>query len=104
MPNKKNNPALPLTFEVDDRLLDSLRSEQKRKGARSVSEIVRQAVTCFDYTTYTPQPVIRHQISVRVNDDVRRKLNRTAASRGVSVGEVVRAALSRYLGAESGNR
>lgn len=97
MPNKKTPPATPLTFDVNGPLLETLRTEQKRSGARSVSEIVRDAVESFDYNTYTPESVDHRQISVRIAESTRRKLVRTAKSRKVSVGEVVRAALCSHL-------
>lgn len=88
---------MPLTFEVDGPLLESLRSEQKRRGIRSISDFVREAIDGFDHNSYTPERVDHRQISVRIADSARRKLMRTAKARKVSVGEVVRAALERYV-------
>ncbi len=97
MPKKMTPPASPLTFDLDSKLLLRLKAEQKRTGGRPLSEIVRAAVANFDASSYTPEANEHRQISVRIPEADRRKLVRTAKSRKVSVGEVVRAALIRHM-------
>ncbi len=89
----KNVSGSPLTFDLQEDTLRKLKAVQSRVGARSASEVVRYAVSAFDPAQLKPGSSPHRQISVRLSPGDRRKLVALSRSRGVSVGEILRAAL-----------
>ena len=83
----------PLTFDLQQDLLDNLKRVQKKVGARSLSELVRYAVSVFDSSNVDLKSTAHRQISVRLSSDLRRRLVRMSKQKKVSVGELLRAAL-----------
>ena len=83
----------PLTFDLQQDLLDNLKRVQKKVGARSLSELVRYAVSVFDSSNVDLKSTAHRQISVRLSSDLRRRLVRISKQKKVSVGELLRAAL-----------
>jgi len=89
----KSNQS-PLTFELDADLLAKLERYLKRKDVRSYSAVVRYALTDFDFSKVAPQKRPLKQISVRLSDDLRTSIQRISSARGMSLGELLRIALS----------
>ena len=83
----------PLTFDLQQDLLNKLKQVQKEVGARSLSEVVRYAVSVFDSSGLDLKPSSHQQISVRLSSDLRQRLVRLSKQKKVSVGELLRAAL-----------
>ena len=61
----------PLTFDLQQELLDKLKQLQKKVGARSLSEVVRHAVSVFDFSDIDLKPSVHRQISVRLPSELR---------------------------------
>ncbi|MDG1302357.1 MAG: CopG family transcriptional regulator, partial [Opitutae bacterium] len=83
----------PLTFDLQQDLLDKLKHLQEKVGARSLSEIVRYAVSVFDFSDIDLKASVHRQISVRLSSELRQQLTRLSQQKQVSVGELLRAAL-----------
>ena len=83
----------PLTFDLQQELLDKLKQLQKKVGARSLSEVVRYAVSVFDSSDINLKISPHRQISVRLSSELRQRLTRLSKQKKVSVGELLRAAL-----------
>ncbi len=83
----------PLTFDLQQDLLDKLKRLQKKVGARSLSEVVRHAVSVFDSSDLDLKTSSHRQISVRLSSELRQRLVRLSKQKKVSVGELLRAAL-----------
>jgi Arc/MetJ-type ribon-helix-helix transcriptional regulator len=87
----------PLAVQLEVEFLDRL-SEPVRNGqARSVSEIIREAVERFDFANVVVMHPAQLQISVRLAEDVRRTLRRVARAKHTSIGHLVRAAVEAHL-------
>lgn len=94
MPAQTSKP-FPIQMEVE--FLDRL-SEPVREGkAKSVSDIIRAALTRYDFTDVLVMHPAQLQISVRLPIEIRRQLKKTARSKHTSVGHLVRAAVEAYL-------
>ena len=83
----------PLTFDLQQDLLNKLKQVQQTVGARSLSEVVRYAVSVFDPSGLDLKPLSHRQISVRLSSELRERLVRLSKQQKVSVGELLRAAL-----------
>jgi len=83
----------PLTFDLQQDLMDKLEKIQRRVGARSMSELVRYAISVFDASALELTPTNHRQISVRLSPELRKRLVTLSKKNKVSVGEVLRAAL-----------
>jgi len=94
MPAKAPKP-FPIQMEVE--FLDRL-SEPVRDGkAKSVSDIIRHALTRYDFSDVLVMHPAQLQISVRLPVEIRRQLKKTARTKHTSVGHLVRAAVEAYL-------
>lgn len=93
MAKKKNNAPAPLTFDLPLSLIDKLGSHQKKLGLKSASEVVRQAISDFDYDDFESSSEEHRQISVRLPADMKAKLTKFAKKKSVSVGELLRVAI-----------
>lgn len=95
MASKSASTPAPLTFDLPASLIDKIQATVRSDGTgpKSVSEVVRQAVTHFDFDAFSPAREPHRQISVRLSGDLRTQLNRTARRKQASLGELVRAAL-----------
>ncbi|MEM1222728.1 MAG: ribbon-helix-helix protein, CopG family, partial [Verrucomicrobiota bacterium] len=83
----------PLTFDLQEDLLKKLEQLKRQSGAKSVSELVRFAVSTFDSSSFVADATKHRQISVRLSPDQRKLLLKLSKQNKVSVGEVIRAAL-----------
>ncbi len=90
---KKSAESSPLTFDLKADLIAVLDKYQSRLGGVSKSEIIRHAISGFDYKTFQPVVESHRQISVRLPLKQKNALVRLAKSKKVSIGELLRAAL-----------
>ncbi|MEN8733356.1 MAG: ribbon-helix-helix protein, CopG family, partial [Lentimonas sp.] len=84
----------PLTFDLQQDLLDKLKKMQRKSGLRSISEVIRYAVSVFDSSSLVKDTSSHRQISVRLSTDLRQRLLKLSKQKKVSVGEILRAALN----------
>jgi hypothetical protein len=85
----------PLTFDLKKDLLQKIDLCRTHLGAKSVSEVVRLAITHYDYTKFVVVPKPHRQISVRLPLKVKHDLLRISKQKKVSVGELLRVALEK---------
>ena len=90
MSNKKSTP---LSFDLQQDLFGKLKEIQRQTGARSISEVVRYAVSHLDASELVLSKTSHRQISVRLSDELRQRLAKLSKQQKVSVGELLRAAL-----------
>ena len=93
MPKAPSRESSPLTFDLKDELLAKLESLQQKVGAPSKSEVIRHAISVFDYSSYQPAEKGHRQISVRLPLKQKATLLKLARQKKVSVGELLRVAL-----------
>lgn len=93
MAKDSDRESSPLTFDLKDDLLAKLDQLQQRLDAASKSEIIRHAISVFDYQAFEPDMQGHRQISVRLPLKQKATLLRLARQKGVSVGELLRVAL-----------
>jgi Arc/MetJ-type ribon-helix-helix transcriptional regulator len=85
--------STPLTFELPSSLVDRIHACRGRLGLKSASDVVRRALSGFDYAGFQSAPHEQSQISVRLTPDQKRMLFKSARQKKVSAGELLRAAL-----------
>ena len=73
--------------------MDKLTQLQRKSGARSISEVIRYAVSVFDDSSLVKAASSHRQISVRLSTDLRQRLLKLSKQKKISVGEILRAAL-----------
>lgn len=83
----------PLTFDLQQDLLDKLKQLQRRTGANSLSEVVRYAVSRIEVSKLKLTQTSHRQISVRLSAELRQRLVKLSKQKKVSVGELLRVAL-----------
>lgn len=88
-----SSATAPLTFDLPVGLIEKIKAVQRPSGPRSVSAVVRLAVTEYNFDRLELQKEPHRQISVRLPADVRTQLSRIAKKKKVSLGELVRVAL-----------
>ncbi len=93
MPKNSERESSPLTFDLKDDLLARLDALQAKTGMASKSEVIREAISNFDYASFSPPAVGHRQISVRLPQKQKAALLKLARKKRVSVGELLRAAL-----------
>ena len=90
MSSKKSTP---LSFDLQQDLFGKLKEIQRQTGARSISEVVRYAVSQIDASELKLSNTSHRQISVRLSDKLRQRLVKLSKQQKVSLGELLRAAL-----------
>ena len=95
--------STPLTFELPRSLVDHIHSCRGQPGLKSVSDVVRYALSRFDFAAFQAPPREQLQISVRLSPVQKRALFQHARRKKVSAGELLRAALE-SLAPASGSR
>jgi Arc/MetJ-type ribon-helix-helix transcriptional regulator len=91
---KKTRPAsAPLTFDLPVSLIAKIESCRRGHAFTTASEVVRLAITTFDFEGCEPTRDPHRQISVRINTEQRARLKRYARQKDASVGELLRLAL-----------
>jgi Arc/MetJ-type ribon-helix-helix transcriptional regulator len=94
MSDKQFRP-FPIQLEVE--FLDRI-SEPVRDGrAKSVSDIIRTALSRYDFANVIVLKPAQLQISVRLPAMIRQNLKRISRAKHTSVGQLVRAAVEAYL-------
>ena len=93
MAKKTTNAAAPLTFDVPVSLIGKLGTNQKKLGLKSASEVVRMAISDFNFEKYEASAEEHRQISVRLPADIKTKLTKVAKKKNVSAGELLRVAI-----------
>jgi hypothetical protein len=73
--------------------MDKIEACRKSLGFSTTSEVIRTAVSRFDFTKCKPVRVEHRQISVRLSGEQRATLKRQARLKDVSVGELLRLAI-----------
>ena len=90
MAAKKSAESSPLTFDLKADLIAVLEKYQKQLGV-SKSEIIRYAISGFDYAGFAPAVEPHRQISVRLPLNHKKELVKLAKTKKVSIGELLRA-------------
>ncbi|MCH6255944.1 CopG family transcriptional regulator [Puniceicoccaceae bacterium K14] len=98
MAAKKSAESSPLTFDLKADLISVLDKYQTKLGGVSKSEIIRHAISQFDYATFKPVVEPHRQISVRLPLKQKNSLVKLAKGKKVSIGELLRAALESLPG------
>jgi len=88
-----NKSTSPLTFDLQQDLLGKLKEIQRQTGARSLSEVVRYAVSHMNAAKLKLGNAEHRQISVRLSPELRQRLIKLSKQKKVSVGELLRSAL-----------
>src|SRR5690606_9918858 len=93
MAKSSRKPSAPLTFDLPESLIARIESIRKGHGFTTASEVVRTAISGYDFDDCEPNRDPHRQISVRITADQRAKLKRYARQKNASVGELLRLAL-----------
>ena len=83
----------PLTFDLPLSLIERIEELKTKLGAASVSEVVRLAITRYDFSRFTPLREPHRQISVRLAPKQKELIGRLARKKGSSAGELLRVAI-----------
>lgn len=93
MATKSRKASAPLTFDLPVSLIAKIETCRRGHGFKSASEVVRLALSSYDFETCEPVRDPHKQISVRVTTDQRSSLRRYARQKDASVGELLRLAV-----------
>lgn len=93
MAKNSRKPSAPLTFDLPESLIERIETLRKGHGLTTASEVVRNAISGYDFETCAPTRDPHRQISVRITTDQRSMLKRFAKTKNASVGELLRLAL-----------
>ncbi len=93
MPGKKSNVRAPLTFDLSESLLKKVDEYRRKSGLDSNSEVIRNAIHRYNFSSYKSDDKAHRQISVRIDADQKRELLKVSRQKKTSVGELLRAAL-----------
>lgn len=98
MAASKQNQSSPITFELDKGTLNAVYEFKKATGMRSVSEVVRVALDCFDLKAYVSPVEESKQVSIRLPIYLKNQVAGVARRKRVSIGELIRSSLEALLG------
>ncbi len=93
MAKKSRKVSAPLTFDLPVSLIAKIGACRRGHGLKTASEVVRFAITTFDFEGCEPTRDPHRQISVRVSPEQRAMLKRYGKSKDASIGELLRLAL-----------
>lgn len=93
MAKKNSKTSAPLTFDLPVSLIGKIESCRRGHGFKTASEVVRLALSSFNFDDCEPTRDPHKQISVRVTADQRATLKRCSRQKDASVGELLRLAL-----------
>lgn len=93
MASKSASTPAPLTFDLDQALVDKIEQCREALGLGSTSEVVRLAISKFNFDRFKPVEQPHRQISVRLTSDMRTMLKRQARAKSASIGELLRVAI-----------
>lgn len=93
MASKSSSTPAPLTFDLELPLIEKIEDCRRTLGLRSTSEVVRLAITRFNFDRFRADNAEHRQISVRLTGDLRTMLRKQAKAKRSSVGELLRVAI-----------
>jgi Arc/MetJ-type ribon-helix-helix transcriptional regulator len=93
MAKSSRKPSAPLTFDLPESLITRIETCRRGHGFKTASEVVRTAISNYDFEDCEPSRDPHRQISVRITTDQRATLKRYARQKNASVGELLRLAL-----------
>jgi Arc/MetJ-type ribon-helix-helix transcriptional regulator len=93
MATKSSSTPAPLTFDLEEPLVDKIEKCRESLGLGSTSEVVRLAISRFNYDRFKPTVAPHRQISVRLTSDMRSMLKRQSRVKSISIGELLRVAI-----------
>lgn len=93
MASSKSQESIPLTFDLKEDALKRLAELQSKAPDMTVSQIVRYAISVFDFESYQAINEEHRQLSVRLPGETRKQLIKFSHQKKVSIGELLRAAL-----------
>ena len=93
MAKKNSKSSAPLTFDLPESLIERIEVCRKGHGFSTASEVVRNAIAEFDFSSCKPDRDPHRQISVRITADQRATLKRYSKQKDASVGELLRLAI-----------
>ena len=96
-PGQKELRSSPLTFDLSFETLAKLDALSNRLRAGSLSQIVRHAVTEFNFIEFETSRDTHRQVSIRLPSDLKVKLEHAAKRHGASLGELLRASLDAFI-------
>jgi hypothetical protein len=85
--------SAPLTFDLPESLIARIETVRRGHGFKTASEVVRTAISGYDFAGAAPNRDPHRQISVRITPDQRSTLKRYARQKDASVGELLRLAI-----------
>lgn len=93
MAKSSRKASAPLTFDLPESLISRIETCRRGHGYATASEVVRTAITGFDFESCEPNRDPHRQISVRITSDQRATLRRFSKKKNASVGELLRLAI-----------
>lgn len=93
MAKSSRKPSAPLTFDLPVSLIAQIETCRRGHGFKTASEVVRMAISGFDFESCEPARDPHRQISVRITAEQRSALKRFSRQKDASVGELLRLAL-----------
>lgn len=93
MAKSSRKPSAPLTFDLPVSLIAQIETCRRGHGFKTASEVVRMAISGFDFEGCEPARDPHRQISVRITAEQRSALKRFSRQKDASVGELLRLAL-----------
>ncbi|HEX2853080.1 MAG TPA: CopG family transcriptional regulator [Opitutaceae bacterium] len=104
MATRSRKISAPLTFDLPLSLIAKIETCRKGHGFNTASEVVRLAISGYDFESCEPVRDPHRQISVRITSDQRAMLKRYARQKDASVGELLRLALESLPTKPAGKR
>ena len=93
MAKSSRKASAPLTFDLPESLIARIETCRKGHGYTTASEVVRTAISSFDFESCEPNRDPHRQISVRITNDQRATLKRYSKKKNASDGELLRLAI-----------
>ena len=93
MAKKSRKASAPLTFDLPVSLIAKIEACRRGHAFATASEVVRLALSSYDFETCEPARDPHKQISVRVTLEQRATLKRYSRQKDASVGELLRLAV-----------
>lgn len=93
MAKSSRKASAPLTFDLPESLIARIEVCRKGHGYTTASEVVRTAISGFNFEACEPNRDPHRQISVRITNDQRTALKRFSKKKNASVGELLRLAI-----------
>ncbi len=85
--------TFPITFDISQEQFRQLQKLKREYGLASISELVRLAVSRFNFAKVPSSAQEHQQISVRLGEEDKAVLSTTSKARNISVGGLLRSAL-----------